>query len=285
MSDQSSMICLPDQHQAFSHESYWDSEVDLWFQEQEKGGQAFYCPSPFAETHTSPSSGSESFPDYMDSDNPLCRDSEPHAQSNEEGTLQGPHRHSDPKLVLASPVFQNENAGMQIWQTTISYLTTLSSKAPGVASESLLSLIASLIPQAQGTEDVLTGSFVLMMHALRVAATKRGEEVRDEEQRRKVSEEARLGENKKGRKMHLKAPPAMSKFNHHRTAKAPVKVRAKTGRKPQAYPCFLCSEVCPYRVSLIKHFQEVHHLKKSQSLLYKRIRQGAECIKRLYHFQ
>jgi hypothetical protein len=58
--------------------------------------------------------------------------------------------------------------------------------------------------------------------------------------------------------------------------------RKKTGRKPCPLTCFLCSSVLPYKCELISHLRTVHAISRSLSLMYKRINQGGEEIRRLY---
>ena len=62
-----------------------------------------------------------------------------------------------------------------------------------------------------------------------------------------------------------------------------VRLKGKTGRKPKNYECFLCPEVLPYKVTLIHHYQTCHQINRSQSVLYKRVNQSPETMKRLYH--
>lgn len=60
------------------------------------------------------------------------------------------------------------------------------------------------------------------------------------------------------------------------------KKKGKAGKKPVPCVCFLCEEVLPYRIRLIAHLKKVHGIERSQSLMYKRLNQGEEEIKRLY---
>lgn len=60
------------------------------------------------------------------------------------------------------------------------------------------------------------------------------------------------------------------------------KKKGKAGKKPVPCVCFLCDEVLPYRIRLIEHLKKVHGIERSQSLMYKRLNQGEEEIKRLY---
>lgn len=62
----------------------------------------------------------------------------------------------------------------------------------------------------------------------------------------------------------------------------PKPIKKKTGRKPTPLTCFLCPNVLPYKCALILHLQTVHHINRSQSLMYKRVNQGGEEIKRRY---
>ena len=58
--------------------------------------------------------------------------------------------------------------------------------------------------------------------------------------------------------------------------------RGKTGRKPNPCRCFLCFVTLPYKRNLIAHLKGSHGIERSQSLMYKRINQGEEEMKRLY---
>ena len=58
--------------------------------------------------------------------------------------------------------------------------------------------------------------------------------------------------------------------------------KKKTGRKPSLLTCFLCPSILPYKCTLILHLQTVHHIDRSQSLMYKRVNQGGEDFKRRY---
>ena len=58
--------------------------------------------------------------------------------------------------------------------------------------------------------------------------------------------------------------------------------KKKTGRKPRLLTCFLCSSVLSYKCELISHLRTVHSISRSLSLMYKRINQGEEEIRRLY---
>lgn len=58
--------------------------------------------------------------------------------------------------------------------------------------------------------------------------------------------------------------------------------KGKAGKKPCPCVCFLCPEVLPYRIRLIAHLKKAHGIERSQSLMYKRLNQGEDVIKRLY---
>lgn len=60
-----------------------------------------------------------------------------------------------------------------------------------------------------------------------------------------------------------------------------IKSRRK-GRKPNPIQCFFCQEIAPYKRDFIQHLRVVHGIQKSQSLLYKRLREGSEAIKQRY---
>ena len=58
--------------------------------------------------------------------------------------------------------------------------------------------------------------------------------------------------------------------------------KGKKGRKPHPITCFMCSVVVPYKRDFIHHLRDVHGIERSQSLMYKRINQGTEEIKKRY---
>lgn len=61
----------------------------------------------------------------------------------------------------------------------------------------------------------------------------------------------------------------------------PASIRRK-GRKPNPIACFFCSEVVPYKRTFIHHLRDIHGIRRSQSLMYKRLNEGSEAIKRRY---
>lgn len=85
---------------------------------------------------------------------------------------------------------------------------------------------------------------------------------------------------KKDMKSHSPLPPPTTdELDVVPCAKKP---KRKTGRKPTPRVCFMCPLVFPYKRDLIRHMQSVHDIHRSQSLMYKRINQGGEEIRRLY---
>ena len=60
------------------------------------------------------------------------------------------------------------------------------------------------------------------------------------------------------------------------------KNKGKAGKKQNPCECFLCAEVLPNRLKLIVHLKKAHGIERSQSLMYKRLNQGEDEIKRLY---
>lgn len=58
-------------------------------------------------------------------------------------------------------------------------------------------------------------------------------------------------------------------------------IAQKRGQKKECH-CPLCIGCFPYNKDLIAHMREVHGIRKSKSLMYKRIKQGRETIERLY---
>lgn len=87
------------------------------------------------------------------------------------------------------------------------------------------------------------------------------------------------------RPTHINEAVLNSQGSEVSTAAAPESSKPpkkKTGRKPTPLTCFLCPSVLPYKCTLIKHLQTVHHINRSESLMYKRVNQGGEEIKRRY---
>ena len=58
--------------------------------------------------------------------------------------------------------------------------------------------------------------------------------------------------------------------------------KGKRGRKPNPVTCFFCSEVVPYKRNFICHLREKHGIDRSQSLMYKRLKEGSGAIKQRY---
>lgn len=56
----------------------------------------------------------------------------------------------------------------------------------------------------------------------------------------------------------------------------------KHQEKPEIWRCFLCFETVPYKIKLISHLKQVHGIERSQSLMYKRLNQGEDVMRRLY---
>ena len=65
------------------------------------------------------------------------------------------------------------------------------------------------------------------------------------------------------------------------TEASTASIRRK-GRRPNPIACFFCSEIVPYKRTFIHHLSEVHGIRRSQSLMYKRLKEGSEAIKRRY---
>lgn len=167
--------------------------------------------------------------------------------------------------------------GEQIIRTTEWYLRELWLKFPNTSFEEVMKAMKtaeSAYSSENGEND--WGHLALLLHGLRVASLLPTAQ----------AEIPRLNK-KSSRKRHLKSKRSIAKSPKKDLIKPiPRKIngelKAKTGRKPQIYECFMCHEVHPYKVSLIQHFQTVHNVQRSQSLLYKRVNQSPEAMKRLY---
>jgi len=120
------------------------------------------------------------------------------------------------------------------------------------------------------------GQFVLLLHALQAACP--------------MELSAASALPKISRKSHFKVKSEKSVSGYskssHREKRKNIKLngdpKAKTGRKPMQHPCFLCHAVLSYKGELVRHFQVCHELDKSQSVLYKRINQGEEAMRKMY---
>jgi len=158
----------------------------------------------------------------------------------------------------------------QIWHATEEYLQALRWKLPNTSFEGMLEAMETAQLAYPGdSKDPHWASLALLLHALRVSSL--------------LPASIRLSSSrckKSRRKGHLKSKQNPTKSQFH--SKKNGKPKSKTGRKPQNHECFVCSAVLPYKFQLIQHFQVCHQVNKSQSLLYKRLNQSPEAMRRLY---
>jgi hypothetical protein len=167
--------------------------------------------------------------------------------------------------------------GEQILRTTEWYLRELRLKLPNTSFEEVMKAMSTAecaYSSENGEND--WGRLALLLHGLRVASLLPTAQA-----------EIPRSSKKNNRKRHLKSKQTIAKspkkaHNKPISRKINGEPKAKTGRKPQIYECFMCHEVHPYKVNLIQHFQAVHNVQRSQSLLYKRVDQSPEAMKRLY---
>lgn len=170
-----------------------------------------------------------------------------------------------------------DQRGEQILRLTQWYLQELRLKLPNSSFEEVLKAMdTAKCAYSSGEEGSQWGHLALLLHGLRIASLLPTSPIRTPQSCKKNS-----------RKRHLKSkrnPGKSQKIDQIKTI--PTKMngepKAKTGRKPQIYECFICHEVQPYKVNLIQHFQAAHNVKRSQSLLYKRVNQSPDAMKRLY---
>ena len=54
---------------------------------------------------------------------------------------------------------------------------------------------------------------------------------------------------------------------------------SRRGRKPVNIKCFVCGVVFPFKRELIGHLRDLHQIVRSQSVMYKRIKEGEEVMR------
>lgn len=91
------------------------------------------------------------------------------------------------------------------------------------------------------------------------------------------SERDRVSAKAAHKKRHIVSKSAKTE----EAQRVPVK-KGKRGRKPNPVTCFFCSEVVLYKRDFICHLREEHGIYKSQSLMYKRLKEGSGAIKQRY---
>ena len=74
----------------------------------------------------------------------------------------------------------------------------------------------------------------------------------------------------------------LSSLQHRGESTVSLQPGQKKPRNSRSCECFLCAEVLPNRLKLIVHLKKAHGIERSQSLMYKRLNQGEDEIKRLY---
>ena len=166
------------------------------------------------------------------------------------------------------------NVAKTVLQSTKQYLEELGRKMRERSVEAVMELLGR--EKVQREEGWGLGQFVLLLHALQAA--------------RSMELSAVSALPKISRKSHFKVKSEKSVSGYskssHREKRKNIKLngdpKAKTGRKPIPHPCFLCHAVLSYKGELVRHFQVCHELDKSQSVLYKRINQGEEAMRKMY---
>ena len=165
----------------------------------------------------------------------------------------------------------------QIWHATEQYLQALRWKLPNTSFEGMLEAMETAQLAYPGdSKDPHWASLALLLHALRVSSllpiSARPSSAKCKKSRRKGHLKSKRTAAKSLQKAEIQSIPT----------KKNGEPKAKTGRKPQNHECFVCSAVLPYKFQLIQHFQVCHDVQKSQSLLYKRVNQSPEAMRRLY---
>ena len=160
----------------------------------------------------------------------------------------------------------------RIWRITAEYLQELRGQMSGRSVEEVIEVLKSA--HVSRKTGFASDKFALLLHAIHLFSTFQSFAAASTPSfPGKSSAEVLSNQSVSG-------PVATKKKRKH--LKRNGKPRAKTGRKPTRHECFVCSAVLPYKFQLIQHFQVCHQVNKSQSLLYKRINQGAENMRRLY---
>lgn len=166
-----------------------------------------------------------------------------------------------------------QKMGEQILRSTRQYLADLSRVMRDRSAEEMTEVLGE---NSQAEKSVDIGQFALFLHALQVAST--------------LKPSAGSSHTPASEKSHfkLKSKCPFSFSSQATYQKKPKRYRnngepmAKTGRKPASHFCFLCKEVFAYKGELVHHFRTYHQLDRSQSVLYKRIKQGEEEMRRMY---
>lgn len=183
---------------------------------------------------------------------------------------------SEPEAGVENPSQQlknkSENDGMaeQIWSLTKLFLEEIRGKTGENAVEGMIYLLREANASTQKPNfDMMS----LLMHGMETA--------------RKMPCPPPKELKKTHSKTHLRLHKSKKTLQKPRTSAAHLKIngepKAKTGRKPKSYACAICPAVLPYKVCYIQHLQTCHQVKRSLSLLYKRVNQSPETLRKLYH--
>lgn len=183
---------------------------------------------------------------------------------------------SEPEVEMKNPTHllknesENDGKAQQIWSLTKLFLEEIRGKTGENAMEGMIDLLREANLSAHKPSfDMMS----LLMHGMETA--------------RKLPcphpKELKKTHFKSHLRLHKSKKPFPNPQNSAVRLTINGKPKAKTGRKPKSYPCAICPAVLPYKVSYIQHLQTCHQVNRSLSLLYKRVNQSPETLRKLYN--
>ena len=170
------------------------------------------------------------------------------------------------------------SVGERIWKNTEWLFEELWRGMEGRSAEEVMKSVGTGRPQ--GDKKWASGEFAVLLHALDAISPSQLSTASPPvlPVRRRTKSSLKANTSKRISRYYN-----YSRSNKRKSLKASGEPKAKTGRKPKLYECFACFEAFAYKVELIEHFQAWHKVNKSRSLLYKRINEGEEAMRKLYH--
>ena len=175
------------------------------------------------------------------------------------------------EALFSFPEKDNGTDEQQIWRMTNEYLQALNSFCSRQGRSPISAISSSLIHNYDSEDPATTRQLSFVLQALELASSQGVSALSSSQCPSPASKSQSTSlpdeECHSGRGAYSRLRPIP---------------KAKTGRKPEKFVCFLCQTVFPYKKNLIRHFQADHGIGRCQSLLYKRLRQGEELFKKLY---
>lgn len=158
--------------------------------------------------------------------------------------------------------------GEEIWTVTKAFLEEMYEKTKGNELEGLVGGMSRTHASDSGTDMRMMS---VILHSIEVAHKMPTLSI---EKRKKTHKNTTFNLHN-SQKFHKK-----SQFSG-RFLKINGEPKAKPGRKPKSYHCAICPGVFPYKVTYIVHLQTCHQVERSQSLLYKKVRESPERLRKL----